>query len=357
MVPAVGVLITVSILLAAGIAVYENPDIRAWIDRSRQKIAIALHSLGDDVDPRSRLPLDDLSMREDVSEVAENRRRLARAEILERGRIMEEKRRRKIATRSGSDSSQSFDSLVDRSGKLIEGETRPNALMADGTSNGNDGSSWATTSAVEHVQGPEEVTRRQNATQTLHDSIDSPLALRQLSPWPDSAEPVSDPFASRYEREMRNEWNLPLLDTGALSSHASESLIDLTPTSESAPDPEVSIPDISQSSQYFSAPASTSPHAPANVNTEPEFYYARPSSPHQPIVHMSSETPSRSQIQVDVSSAPSMAGSMAGSMDYMNPSELDESDDGVLSEIGDGVHTPASAWTEVGSVVSSDAGH
>src|SRR5271170_1753068 len=124
MVPPLGVIITVTIILAAGIAMYENPNIREWIDRSRQKIAMALHSLGDDVDPRPRSPrINDPSMREDASEMAEARRRQARAEIMERGRIMEERRRRKQASRSGSDSSQTFDNVVDKTGMLKKEET------------------------------------------------------------------------------------------------------------------------------------------------------------------------------------------------------------------------------------------
>ena len=339
MVPSVGVLITVSILLAAGIAVYENPQIREWIDRSRQKIALALHSLGDDVDPRSSSPrLDDPSMREDASEVAEARRRQARAEIMERGRIMEERRRRKQGSRSGSDSSQTFDSVVDKAGMLKNTEA-----------------TQATSSAVEPAFASEGLTTRhvESRGQGLHESVDSAISLRQLSPRQAAIAADADPFTSRYEEEMRNAWNLPLLETenATLSSHASESLIDFTPTSEFPPDPEVSIPDNGQShnaakdSQYFSAAASRSSHTLSN--DEADFYYAHPSNPNQPIVPMP-EQDNRSQIPVSISSAPSIAGSM----DHVHASDIEGSEDGVMSELGDGMHTPGSAWTDVGSVVS-----
>jgi hypothetical protein len=329
----IGVIITVSILLAAGIAVYENPNIREWIDRSRHKIAMALHALGDDLDPRSRSPrVDDPSMREEESEVAEARRRRARAEILERGRIMEERRRRKQAGKRLSDSSQTFDRAVDK-----------------------DGAVQATSSAVEPTSASEGLTARHSEPQgqDLPESVDSGISLRQLSPRPETVESEAASFTSRYEQEMRNAWNLPLLETDrvAPSSHASESLIDFTPTSEFPPDPEVSVPDHRESnrgvngSQYFSAAASTASNTLSN--DEPEFYYAHPSNPNQPL-GSGPQQMIRSHIPVSVSSAPSIAGSM----DHVHASDVEASEDGVMSELGDGMHTPGSAWTDVGSVVS-----
>jgi hypothetical protein len=47
-----GLIIAASVLVAAGIAIYESPQVRAWVDQSRRKIAIALHSLGDEIQPR-----------------------------------------------------------------------------------------------------------------------------------------------------------------------------------------------------------------------------------------------------------------------------------------------------------------
>lgn len=350
---------------------YENPNLREWIDRSRQKIAIALHSLGDDVDPRSRSSSirDDRSMREDGSEDAEVRRRMARAEIMERGRIMEERtRRKKNLTRNSSDSSHSFDSMVDVDGKLRKGGNLPDVCPADSQGklstlessmrsedkSNESGNTWATTTAMERGSGLDGLTNRNPESQwgTIHDSVDSPIALRKLSPRSPTTEPQTDPFITRYEQEMRDAWNLPLPLTENIvgSSHASESLIDFTPTSELPPDPDVSVPDITHGSQYFSAAASASSHTMSNV--EPEFYYAHPANPGHP-VEAAPAAGSRSQIQLDVSSAPSIAGSM----DHVHASDVDDSEDGVMSEVGDGVHTPASAWTEVGSVVSSDAGH
>ena len=349
MVPPAGIIITVSVLLAAGIAAYENPQVRQWIDQSRQKLAMALHALGDDVYPRSRSPRqDDPSMREDASELAEARRRQARAEILERGRIMEERRRRKKTADGDSTPSRSFDALVDKDGMLKTHDDDDEVL------------DLGVTSGAEAATVPEGLTNRhaEPPAKDLHESVDSPISLRQLSPRPTASEQEADPFASRYEQEMRSAWNLPFPRTGATASsnHASESLIDLTPTSESPPDPDVSIPGVGQSqqtydgSQYFSATASRSSHTLSNE--EGGFYYAHPSNPWEPIQPVASRA-SRSEGPFSVSSAPSIAGSI----DHVHASEAEDSEDGILSEFGDGIRTPASGWTEVGSIMSSDAGN
>src|ERR1700742_2066750 len=97
--PPIGIIITVTVLVAASIAAYENPQVRAWIDRTRHKIAMGLHSLGDEIGPRPRphprRTSTDISMHEDKGEMAEERRRQAIAEIMERGRMLEERRKRR----------------------------------------------------------------------------------------------------------------------------------------------------------------------------------------------------------------------------------------------------------------------
>ncbi len=136
------------------------------------------------------------------------------------------------------------------------------------------------------------------------------------------------------------------------SSHASESLIDLTPTTEDAPDPDFSIPSAEYlhpplaRSDYFSAAASNSTHTLSDhgsdtwlpaPNTRPGFAMEPPSHPprntHTPV---------------------SIVSSMAGSVSDIHMSEAGDSTDDVLSEIGDGIRTPGSVWTEVDSTVSGD---
>ncbi|KAK0722297.1 hypothetical protein B0T26DRAFT_211978 [Lasiosphaeria miniovina] len=50
-------IIVVSVAVAAAIAVYESPEVRRMADDLRRRIAIALHSLGDNVDPNRQDPM------------------------------------------------------------------------------------------------------------------------------------------------------------------------------------------------------------------------------------------------------------------------------------------------------------
>ena len=334
MVAHAGLIVLAVVVVAAGAAAYENPHVREWLQSSRRKIALALHSLGDEINPRVKQPRrTDPSMQEDGTEAAEERRRRARAEIMEKGRIMEERRRRKRTSVDPPSPRGSFDTLVDQDGMLKKGD------KMDET--------YATTTAVEAEPHAEGLTSRRPGSprsQALHESVDAPMSLRQLSSSPDNHN--EDPFVTEYEREMRNTWNLPLPHPAppASSAHESESLIEFTPTSE-FPDPDIIIPGGTASighslehTEYFSL-ASKSSHT---------LSEAQPSSSPVILPHIS-----QSQPQLASSTA-----STAGSIDHLRVSDVEGSvsDDGVLSEIGDGIRTPASGWTDVGSVVSSDAG-
>lgn len=46
--------IAASVVIAAGIAIYESPELRRMAENLRQRIAIALHSLGDSISPQER---------------------------------------------------------------------------------------------------------------------------------------------------------------------------------------------------------------------------------------------------------------------------------------------------------------
>ena len=343
--PPLGIIITVSILAAAALAAYENDKIRAWLDQTRQKIAMGLHNLGDEIQPR-RKPLSeksDASMSEDQDDAAEQRRRRARQEIMERGRMLEARRKRRSTsgTTTGSQS-PSFDSLVDNNGKLISESVSEKAVTT------------AETTAVEAVEPAGAIRSRHQISidADMRQSVDATIPVRHF-PQQQAAADAQDPFESMYEREMRQTWNLQLPPVTPLapSSHASESLIDLTPTTEDFPDPDYSIPSGSprhraEHSDYFSAAGSR-----ASCHTlsdhEPQYYYAHPTRPLDPIQP-------RQATQVLQPDMPmSSVASVAGSADYVHPSEADVSDDDLISE-PDGIKTPASGWTEVESVVSAE---
>ncbi|KIW62317.1 hypothetical protein PV04_10500 [Phialophora macrospora] len=334
-----GIIITVSVLVAASIAAYENPQVRAWIDRTRHKIAMGLHSLGDEIGPRPRPPprrtSSDISMREDKGEEAEERRRQAIADIMERGRILEERRKRRKLSEQESSQPQSptFDNLVDQNGILL----RDNESLAGAQSSG-----------VETLPASTTLSRRPGPSGP-EDAPPSPhLSLRQLDMNPQNA------FESRYEQEMREAWNLPLSERRIEipPSHASESLIELTPTTEGAPDPDFSIPSAEylhrplNRSEYFSAAASNS----TGTLSDHESHASRSGQSSHHLLHRSDHANGRVDTQLPASLTPSIAGSVSN----IRASEAEESSDDVLSEIGDGIRTPASAWTDVDSTVSGE---
>ncbi|KAF1345167.1 hypothetical protein BDV97DRAFT_360536 [Delphinella strobiligena] len=49
-----GIIITLTLLTTLGAALMANPQVRAWVEEQRHKIAEALRSLGDELDPQSR---------------------------------------------------------------------------------------------------------------------------------------------------------------------------------------------------------------------------------------------------------------------------------------------------------------
>ena len=181
--------------------------------------------------------------------MAEERRRQAIAEIMERGRMMEErsKRRKLSAQERDQPPFPTFDTLVDNRGILLQ-DNETAGLSTGFTSEGEGSTLRNRTAPVDQ--------------QPTMPTSDAPL----LPAHPDATQ--ENAFESKYEREMREAWNLPLSNRRIEipPSHASESLIDLTPTTESAPDPDFSIPSaeylqpVQNRSEYFSAVASASMH-------------------------------------------------------------------------------------------------
>jgi hypothetical protein len=213
--------------------------------------------------------------------------------------------------------------LVDQEGKL---RSEPGSLCTP----------TADTSAVEASDNAGMLRSRR---QTDSQSLSQPL-------------PVTQQNMADLEREMRNTFSVPIPPRAPVpaSSHASVSLLDLTPFTEDFPDPDYSVPSANaleertRRSDYFSAAASS--HTVSDA--EPQYYYAHPSRPNEP-VQPRSQNLTPAAVDYSLSSAPSVAGSTS----LIHPSEGEISEDDLLSE-PDGIRTPASAWTELGSSVSGD---
>lgn len=111
-----GIIIAASVLVAAGIAIYESPQVRQWVDQSRRKIAVALHSLGDDIQPsdHEQRKREELVRRNRNEFIRRAREEGVAVDLDELARIGTEDVR--AATRRG----QTFDDLVGSDGRLRE---------------------------------------------------------------------------------------------------------------------------------------------------------------------------------------------------------------------------------------------
>lgn len=365
---------SISLLLAAGLAVYEHPQIKQWVDESRRKIAFALHNLGDDLDPPSpqqRNSFRDASIQEDDSPEAVERRRKARQEILERGRMMEERRRSQQAK---STKSKSFDDLVDDGGNLKSEATQ---AMATATETHGDqlrlrnrnaetqgaalGTIFANPFADEayHEDFPAAVAPAQSSQR----SRSSSTATLPASPVPPPKEPL-DSFRPEHvpqvpppvpPKEPLNpstpepapQATQPrlLIDTDDISNHPSEALVDLTPTTSVISGAD----DLSELEQQSHPPNHSqmnfwSVHEWAENNSGPAQFYTPPRSEAAAgELHGENRDQSRSSAVDERSEADS--GERVSRVQSMSDMDF-------MSEVG-GVSTPGS-WSEVGSHISEE---
>ena len=328
-----GLIFSISLLIAAGLAVYDNPQVREWIDESRRKIAIALHSIGDDVHPRpshSRNSSNDASTREDDSIEAAERRRRARDEIMERGRVIEERRRAKAAQAGRS---SSFDDIVDQDGKLRQKEE-------------------ARSSAAETTATSQEDTLRRRNTEATGAILGATVA----DPFADElAVDFSDEKAAVVEQQSRESTvTLPApspsplnINTAPSSTHPSELLVDLTPTTSTFP---FSLHDDAQSNSAHTLPPEESqPQQQSQTDFRSVHEWAEAST-----ASFYSPPESESDFRDIAEGAPSVAPSSAAASIIGEADMMSEADGMSVSEgDGDMVSTPGS-WSEIGSVASDD---
>ena len=348
-----GLLLSLSLLFAAGLAAYENPHVRQWIDESRRKVAIALHSLGDEVAPNPSEPREaspDASTREDEDAEAVERRRRARQEILERGRILEERRKSRQAS---TGKAKSFDDLVDKDGNLKVEQPSATSTSAEpqaeelGLRNRHVesqaaalGSTFANPSAdewhIESVPSLPDLSTNQpfagamkvDSPATVQDDVEEPPSRSRTPTLPIS--PTSPPVPPK---PMAYQPQRLLIDTDDVSHHPSEELLDLTPTT-SASSFNADLAELNHNPQptqsnYWSVNEWAENHAAP--------FYSPPASVAQGIEERMDEQTNE--------------GSVADSGEHA--SQADSEDLDVMSDNGAGISTPGS-WTDVGSQVSED---
>lgn len=304
-----GLIIGVAAIVAAGMAVYESPQFRRWVENSRRKLAMTLHNLGNDIDPGNMDSLygHDISMMEEVGPAADQRRQMAREEIQRRRSVLEERRRKRSTSSLGT-----FDTLVDENGHLLDRQDQDNSVA---NSTGVDlGSSQPTHrgqqsekpagSTVLYDAGPESETKlrlsipsQQSRASSVSNTDYTPVSEASNDMWASMASPSNEGHRTR-----------------SLSSH----------TEGGSPKVIYAHPESVASGNAEDA------RSPFSDLEGLRFTQSRPATPQTP-----STADNFSHVAVDASS------------------------DGVLSEFEDSgsrVVTPA-GWSEVGSDVSSDEYH
>ena len=307
---------------------------RQWVDESRRKVAIALHSLGDELAPQSesrdRSP--DASTREDEDPEAVERRRKARQEILERGRMIEERRR---SQQEAKGKGKSFDDMVDKDGTLKAEEASATTTATEpqteesGIRHRNTESQGAALGSTFANPFTDEMCIETSPSTLDHgqDQASEPPSRSATPTLPTSpASPPVPPKPAAYQLQRL------LIDTEEVSNHPSEQLLDLTPTtSASSMNGDLAElnnhPQLSRSN-YWSVNEWAQHSAPA-------FY-----SPPQSVAGGIEE-------RMENRTEPSLIGSGE------HASQVSTEDLDVLSDDEARINTPGS-WTEVGSQVSED---
>ncbi|KUJ10252.1 uncharacterized protein LY89DRAFT_710629 [Mollisia scopiformis] len=367
---AVGVVVAVSIVAAAAIAVYESPQARQFAEDVRRKIAIALHSLGDEINPQSRQPR--FNRPEDAEgflmsqagadpgiDADEESKKRQREELMYWNAVhleKKEKERQMNGTRPENRSrGSSFDDFLheDPSGEkgtyVYNTGTDTNqteGLRNRGVQGLNRGSFYANPFGDEH-----------NIEMDEQRAIDASLMDPDMS---EREEMMSDIYSA-------NEDPRPSRQTPATIA---EQLIDTS--DDPVPDPPVSFPtmedhfmgETTNFTNMATADRDDSAYASIHAwadNANHSFYSPLPVTPgaitpQQQEVRPSSPTFSDPDVSVPGSgfATPTDSASLAGSGEEIwAPRSGATSEADVMSVDGEGVSTPGT-WTEVGSVVSED---
>jgi len=367
-----GVVVIVSLAAAAAIAVYESPQARQFAEDLRRRIAIALHSLGDDINPSSQQPrfnrpedAEGFMQSQGSGEVGvdadEESKRRQREELMYWNAVHLEKlaKEKKLAEDRPANKSRgsSFDDFLQQDHSAEKGTFVYNTgadlnteaedgLRQRGLRGLNRGSLYANPFGDEHGIELDE-------QRAMDASLISPDESEKF-------EVMSDLYsASEAPKRSRKT-----------SATISEQLID---TSEPVPDPPTSYPMMedammAETTNYTNMASQESPYASIHAwadNTNQSFYSPLPVTPRAatpPHLDLAPGSPTFSDPDVSIPGSgqvtPTDSASLAGSGEEVwGPRSGATSDADVMSVDGDGISTPGT-WTEVGSVVSeNDVGH
>ncbi|KAH7314214.1 hypothetical protein BKA65DRAFT_516361 [Rhexocercosporidium sp. MPI-PUGE-AT-0058] len=364
-----GAIVVVAAAVAAAIAVYESPQARQFAEDVRRRIAIALHSLGDEINPASQQPRfnrpedaegflqsqagADLGVDADEESKRRQREELMYWNAVHLEKLEKEKKMNgdRPANRSRGSSFDDFlqedhtaekGTYVYNTGADIRGDAEE-GLRNRNVRGLNRGSFYANPFSDEH-----------NIDTDEQRAVDSSLMSPEES---ERVEVMSDLYSANEEpRESRQT-----------TATIADQLID---TSEAVPDPPISYPTMEEpmmedTDHTNMAPRDDSAYATihawaSNANANNSFYSPLPATPRSASPHLairpSSPTFSDPDISVPGSgdATPTDSASLAGSGEEVwAPRSGATSEADVMSVDGEGISTPCS-WTEVGSEVSEN---
>lgn len=307
----------------------------------------------------TRCPRDASTQEDDTPEAVE-RRRLARQEILERGRRLEERRRSKQA--ADNQKSASFDDLVDRDGTLKPEASTTAAEPIDLAD--ESGLRHRHTEAKAAALGAAMANPFSDEMYISHDREDEESGARTPTiPASSIASPPLPPKPAAYQPQalLINTQTGSENGTETLSHHPSDHYLNLTPTTSAAPSSFADdLASLTPNSTHPNGQPATSP-SPAqqsywSVNewaqqhsvAGPEAFYSPPQSE-------AGAAPAAAELEKAMSEMLSEASSMAGDGERVSQmgSVVGGGWDSDADDDGPGISTPGS-WTDVESTVSDD---
>jgi hypothetical protein len=382
-------IIAASVAVAAAIAIYESPEVRRMADDLRRRIAIALHSLGENVDP-NRQPrfnrpedADGFYASHDVDADEETRRR-QREELMYWNALREEKEQQKQQEqpepqqRSRGSSFDDFlqpdaagerGTFVYNSGANAWNSESSNVLRRRGNmegARGLDASILTNPFSDEYGIDLDDRPRlldQHAALPPAHEEIMSDIynatprvlsplvAHSQAFPGPVATEVLFD-FESHSIPDGRRDFASPVGGSVLYQAPPQQQVSTPTATARSATlERELAEDEYMTAGQDYNegvaaSEAYASIQAWAQNSSNTGFYSPLPISPQAPL--------SEPELVSEGQLTPTGSGSVAGSgVDVANDAHDGVSEYDVMSESEGGAATPNS-WSEVGSVVSED---
>lgn len=366
-----GAVVAVSVAVAAAMAMYENPELRRYADDIRRRIAVALHSLGDGINPPNRPP------RFNRPEDAEGFLQSSRGAGAEPGVDADEETRRRQR-----EELLYWNSVLEQKKEQESARDQPAGLPAPEPSRPRTGTRGS--SFDDFLRQDENAEQGAYVFNTGADVRDggsglrhrvpaaAPLAASSLYTNPfadehyisnDEVDPLSRTFTlPRKEEHMSDIYSATTRENDDVQSRTldgSPALIELSSSNFGAPQDQFSSPPPPPTlerqlgeNEYMSAGQEDRQDAYASIqawahDSSRNFYSPLPETPVAPV--------SEPEVVSDGQLTPTDSISIIGSgEDVGNDTRAGRPFD-VMSE-SEGMLTPAS-WSEVGSVISETEGH